>query len=354
MHNSLRQITLAILVASLTACGGDSGDQDGYSVDTNVKPAPENPAAATRTLAFSVDVASALSAGISASRVEVRVYNDLLERRAQAELSDQAASVSFSALPLGSYSIAIEVYDGDTLIATGSGTAQVGADSTSAVSLVLNPVTGNLDVAICMPDIATQYFNGIGAGSLYRPATEMLAAADSEPAAQAYHAAFDAASDVTYSFRVGDTSIPVPAEGEVIPLHTDHGALLSISDSNGVLMDLSGCNTRLLVTRQTNQISLWYAMPQAYDAQFDIKSAMIVVGSILSDALGMVVTLTDSDGDAGVADAESLSDIDFSRFDSQTLTLGVPVPGGFTGTAGLIFSEPQSLIDQQFFYSQTE
>lgn len=348
MHSLIRPLVAATLLASLTACvGGEQGTH--VSTDSNTATSDT-----TRNLAFSVDVSAALSSGISASRAEVRVHNDLLERTARVDVSDQAAQVSFADLPLGSYSIDVSIYDGTELIATGTGTAQISADSNTQVSLVVNPVTGNLDVAICMPDIATQYFSGNGDGSLYRPYMEMIAASDSEPAAVAYHTAFDSVTDVTYSFRVGDVSIPVPAEGEVTPLHTDHGASLLISDSNGVLMDLSGCNTRLLVTRRNNQISLWYAMPEAYNAQFDVKLQTVVVGSILSDALSMVVTLTDSDGDAGVADAELLSDIDFSRFDSQTLTLGAPVPTGLTGGAGLVFSNPQSLIDQQFFYSQTE
>lgn len=352
MHKSLRCTSVLALASALAGCGGDGSENQ---LQSDIQLTPENPISteATKTLAFTVDVSAALNAGVSASRVEVRVFNDLLERQLTADITEQTAAVSFSELPLGSYSISVAVYDGEDLIATGSGSAQVTADSTTTVSLLLSPLTGGLDVAICLPDIATQYFNGSGSGELVHIENPALEPGDEQPAAQVYHSAMDAISQLTFDYRVGDGVIPIVGENELIPLHTDHGARLIISDGDDTLMELAGCNTQLLVSRNSGRINLWYVMPEAYHGEIDVQMQGMTLGSIISEHLAMVVTLTDSDGDAGISSAETLSDIDFARLEEQKLTLGVPLPSEFTGMTGLLLSEPDSMIEQALFYSHT-
>ncbi len=353
MHKSLHCTSVLVLASALAACGGEGSDKP---LESDIQLTPENPigSEATKTLAFTVDVSAALNAGIAASRVEVRVFNDLLERQLTADIIDQTAAVSFSELPLGSYSISVAVYDGEDLVATGSGSAQVTADSTTSVSLLLSPLTGGLDVAICLPDIATQYFTGSGSGELVHIENPALEPGDTQPAALVYHSAMDAISQLTFDYRVGDGVIPVVGENELIPLHTDHGARLTIRDGDDTLMELAGCHTQLLVSRNSGELNLWYVMPQPYQGEIELQMQGLSLGSIISNHLAMVVTLTDTDLDAGLASAVRLSDIDFTRIDGQKLTLGVPLPAEFTGMTGLLLSEPDSMIDQALFYSHTQ
>ncbi len=353
MHSSpFKSLVLACAIATLTACGGAENTSQQTSDSTN--PAPENPQLATKDVSFRLDVSKALNAGVSATRAEVRVFNDLLERSSSADIADQAASISFTALPLGSYSIEVKVFDGTTLIATGTGSAQVSANDTTAVNLLVNPVTGNLDVAICMPDIATQYFNGTGTGTLVHQPDGNNIDDDDQPAAQAYHAAFDGVADIRYDFRVGDGALANWSAEHPTALVTDHGASLQIRSGENLLLDLSGCNTRLMVEKGNNQFSLWYALPQVYDKTISVKSNNLEIGTIEADALAMVIRFIDTDGDAAVAGAATLSDIDFSKFERQSIMLGVPLPTAFTGMADLIFTGPEDLLGQRFYFSSVE
>jgi len=353
MHSSpFKSLVLACAIATLTACGGAENTSQQTSDSTNA--APENPQLATKDVSFRLDVSKALNAGVSATRAEVRVFNDLLERSSSADIADQAASISFTALPLGSYSIEVKVFDGTTLIATGTGSAQVNANDTTAVNLLVNPVTGNLDVAICMPDIATQYFTGTGAGTLVHQPDGNNIDDDDQPAAQAYHAIFDGVTDISYDYRVGDTFLDDWSAEYPTTFLTDHGASLQIHSGENLLLDLSGCNTRLMVEKGDNQLSFWYALPQAYNKSIRVDIVNIEVGTIETNALAMVINFMDTDGDAAVNTITRLADIDFSKFEQQSMMLGVPMPTGSTDAVSLVFGGPEDLLEQGFYFSSVE
>ncbi len=344
MHSSpFKSLVLACAIATLTACGGAENTSQQTSDSTN--PAPENPQLATKDVSFRLDVSKALNAGVSATRAEVRVFNDLLERSSSADIADQAASISFTALPLGSYSIEVKVFDGTTLIATGTGSAQVNANDTTAVNLLVNPVTGNLDVAICMPDIATQYFTGAGDTAITELGNANQHDAE-QPAYLAYQAAMAGVTDFSFEYRVGDTNLVIPEEGSLSPVFvTDHGASLTINVEGQQRLNISGCNTQIAAYRSGNTLTLWYSMAEAYSGIHDITVGSISAGTVESQALALVMVFSDNNGDAFPSGTTSLSEVNFANFEQTKFILGVPVVTNVTGTATVLFTDPDSVLE---------
>jgi len=319
-----KSLALACAIAALTACGG--AEQSSLQTRDSANPAPENPQLATKDVSFRLDVSKALNAGVSATRAEVRVFNDLLERSSSADIADQAASISFTALPLGSYSIEVKVFDEDNLIATGTGSAQVNANDTTAVNLVVNPVTGNLDVAICMPDLATEYLHNSGSGTHSENSDQHYFSDNDQPAFQSFLASFDGLNgNLSYSYRIGDVALDEEGRSQLPQaLYTDHGASLTISNDTGEVLNLSGCNTQVDVEVYDNEVALVFTMPESYIDQRKIGPAPGLV-FMKFDGLAMVIRYSGNGAEAIPAGALRLADIDFSKFTQQRLYLAAPV-----------------------------
>lgn len=320
MRTLFKPLVLATVTMALAACMATE--------DTSQSSAgsPAASATVTRDVSFRMNLAQALDAGVAVTRTDVRVFNDQLERTVQASIEDQSATVSFPDLPVGSYSIEVNVYDGSTLVASGSGNAQVSASSTTDVNLVLNPVTGNLAVAICMPDLATQYMAGNGGGAVTANADQQYFDDNTQPAFMRFRELFDQAQgDLSYSYRIGDVALNEEG-GSQLPqaLYTDHGASLAISDANGGLLTLGGCNSRVDVEVANGEVALVFAMPETYADQQMVGYGLTRV-NIRFDGLAMVLRFSGNATEAIPADAQRLADIDFSKFTRQRLYLAAPV-----------------------------
>lgn len=140
------------------------------SCDHNVTDSSE-----TGEIPLSFSLQPAYDQGFNVTQVRVTVTKDDFITSLYLTIEDSTASGTITNLEPGIYQITVEVYDGDDLIAIGSGSAEVIAGETTSVEIVLVfvPLTGNLEIYVnwgnLLPELPQRilfignsitYFNG--------------------------------------------------------------------------------------------------------------------------------------------------------------------------------------------------
>lgn len=345
MHTNFKILSALFMFVLMTGCVAESDISADEPDDGNV---------VSRDLTFALNLSGATSAGVSVSSAIVTISGNLVEQTLTVAVEGDTASVSFPSIPVGGYDIQVRLYDGDTLVAEGAGTAQVYQNSQSSVSILVNPVTGNLEVGICIPAIGEQYLNADIEGVLTHNQQTMLTGL-SQPAPQRYLNAVGSTSEAVIAYRIGNAEIPAGGETSILTdSFIDHGASFRISSEGSELLALSGCNTRVALSRTADTLSILFMMPETYEASIPVTLANLTLGSIEMNGLTMMIQLVDTNGDTGLANATHLADLDFSKFDDRMVSLGVPLVTGLSGMAGTLITSYTALIDEGFYLSRLE
>lgn len=338
MQTSHKLLATAVLAASLVACGGsqDKKTESGTVIDKSPVAATE---AGTKNLSFDLNLRNVLSAGISASNATITVTKGELVRTQNINISGNSSTVSFNALPIGAYQIAVKVMDGTTIIAQGSGTATINADTKSEIDLVLNAVTGDLQVNVCMPNNDVKYQSG-SITALYTAIPEddgsLRNGVISQPLSEKIHKALVTNTPLTAQFKFSAGAItpkPKVILGEiqtdrVDPIaNIDHGLLLTLAQNNQEILSISGCSSTVYALAIENGIDMVFAIDDEFSTILDTG-----LGTITSETLTVSIEFT-KPGYTLPDDITDIRAIDFSIFDSAELFVGVALPSGGTGVS---------------------
>ena len=358
MGISPKLISTAVLAASLIACGGQDQGSDSNTKQVSID---QSPAAGieigTQTLSFDLNVRSALAAGISASNAKVTITKGELERTQNINLQGDSATVSFTSLPVGEYQVAIEVMDGTTLVAQGSGTASVNADTQSEISLVLNPVTGNLQVNLCMPDSGVEYTSGSYTSSLSINPNLATSILEESADVVALKEQLTGKTNLSVDFKFGDgvslKSGVEPGSDATFNKTIDHGAQLVFKADDQIIADVSGCNTEVVYEIDEGSLLVVYKITDNHNLPINVKLGAINAGQILTDGLSVVLSYRDTNGDAVPEGATRVSDIDIEKFETLRVYAGVPRMTGATGLTDLLLSSLADLISQRALVAES-
>ncbi len=115
-----------------------------------------NPTPGSRTLSIAMPLGAAISQGFHVTRVNVTIEREGFTQSLDLTIANETASGVFTNLEPAMYSIAVEVYDGETLIAEGSGEGDVVAGETASVNIDLEFHVGNLEVIVNWPGSGTE------------------------------------------------------------------------------------------------------------------------------------------------------------------------------------------------------
>ena len=109
---------------------------------------PTSPPAGNGSLSLGFSLRAANDAGVTVSRVNVKVTKGAFVDSLDLTISADSAWGTFANLVIGEYSIAVDIYEGLTLIGTGSGQATISSGSTSTVRITVTLFSGSLDVVV--------------------------------------------------------------------------------------------------------------------------------------------------------------------------------------------------------------
>ena len=109
----------------------------------------------TEDLPITLSLAPAFEQGFNVTMVSVTITRDGFIDSMNLTIEDSTAYGTFYDLQVGIYEIFVEVYDGDTLIATGYGIGEVVAGETTTVYITLElcELTGNLEIIVEWGDL---------------------------------------------------------------------------------------------------------------------------------------------------------------------------------------------------------
>ncbi|HHT30497.1 MAG TPA: hypothetical protein GXZ94_09265 [Petrimonas mucosa] len=95
-----------------------------------------------------INLEPALAQGLNVTLVRVTITKGGFSRQMDLPIVGSMAAGTFTDLEMGTYAIDVNVYSGDVLIATGSGTGIVKPGETTTVHITLHFVSGGLEVTI--------------------------------------------------------------------------------------------------------------------------------------------------------------------------------------------------------------
>ncbi len=110
----------------------------------------------TADLPLTLSLIPALDAGFNVTRVRVTITKDDYINSLNLEIDGDTASGTFYGLLPGIYQISLEIYDGYTIIAIGSGEGEVIAGETTTVEITIIPQIGNLEIIIDWEDFIVE------------------------------------------------------------------------------------------------------------------------------------------------------------------------------------------------------
>lgn len=116
----------------------------GCKKESPTSPQPEEPG--KLSIAFSLKPAR--DAGANVTRVSVLISKDTFADSLDLSISGDSASGTFTDLLVRTYTISVNIYDGTTLIGTGSGQATVTNSQTSTVRITVTLFSGSLEVIV--------------------------------------------------------------------------------------------------------------------------------------------------------------------------------------------------------------
>ena len=362
MRTSPKLISTAMLAATLIACGAqDQGSENTGGQATVDKSPSAGVETGTQTLSFDINVRSALAAGISASNATVTITKGELERTQEINLEGDSASVSFASLPIGEYQVAIQVLDGTTVVAEGAGTANVNADTQSEIDLVLNAVTGNLQVNLCMPDSSVEYRNGSYSGALtMNPGlTHGVFAGENKTAdVTMLENLLTGKTNLSVDFTFGNgidflDGIELDTNAEFNQV-LDHGASMLLKADGQVIADVSGCNTEVFYDLTHDELRVMYKITDNHDQPIIARMTTIEIGRIETDGLALMLVFKDDNGDAVSAEITNVSEVAIENFETVKMYVGVPRMTATTGLTGLLIGNIMDLVSQGAYVAESD
>lgn len=137
----MNRFNLIILISILLLCFGCSDSTD-QSTNPPISEGGEIP--------LQMSLRDAMQHGYQITRVRATITRDTYINSLNLTLTDSMAYGTFTDLEEGTYTISIEAYEDDLLIATGSGMAEVIAGQTSQVEITLTFIdyTGELEITV--------------------------------------------------------------------------------------------------------------------------------------------------------------------------------------------------------------
>lgn len=124
-------VLIVVLLLALFACGKPST-------------APKD----RGDLPLRVNLAPALQHGFSVSQVRVTITKGSFSQQLSLQITGSSAEGVFEDLEIGTYAILVEVFDGNVLIARGTGTATVKPSQNTVVHITLQFEPGSLEVVV--------------------------------------------------------------------------------------------------------------------------------------------------------------------------------------------------------------
>jgi hypothetical protein len=89
-----------------------------------------------------------MDAGANITRVSVSISRGTYADSMDLVISGESASGTFTNLLIGAYAISVKIYDGTTLIGTGSGEATIAIGEPSTVRITVTFFSGDLEVIV--------------------------------------------------------------------------------------------------------------------------------------------------------------------------------------------------------------
>lgn len=359
MLTSPKLLAIAIVTASLAACGGAATSESSSPQESTNKTASPAAEKGTKNLSFDVNVRAALSAGISASRATVKITKGGLERTQTIDVNGDTATVNFNSLPIGNYDIEVKVFDGDSVVAEGTGDATINADTQSEISLVLNPTTGNLQVNLCMPDSGIEYQSGsVSSVFTKTPSSTFRDILAAQPITTTLDSEFISGIELDVNFKVGHGEI-TPKDSSSLGLidtnpatpilNIDHGASLSVVQSGAELLSVNGCDTEMYAYHKSDGIEIVYVI----DTGFSVTLENGALGVIEADKLTVSVDFS-KEGYEIPQGVTNLSEVDFSQFDQAKAYVGVPMPTGESSGISTLVAHFQAMKDLAIYLGSSE
>lgn len=97
---------------------------------------------------FGMSLSKVLQAGYNITAVKVTITKGSYSDSMSLAISGDTATGTFTALAIGTYSIDVRIYDGTTLIGTGSGSGEVLSSQTSNAQINVTLYSGGLNVVV--------------------------------------------------------------------------------------------------------------------------------------------------------------------------------------------------------------
>jgi hypothetical protein len=134
----------------LTACGADNSKSSQIS-QLEQAPGIEQTSDKNLSMGMNLDLSKLQSSGVAADKIIVTITKGEFAQTIEAAHVDYVASVEFSNLVVGEYSIAVKIFDGEDLVAEGTGLGTVSANQVAIVNMNLELLSGGLVVNVNIP-----------------------------------------------------------------------------------------------------------------------------------------------------------------------------------------------------------
>ena len=135
----------------LTACGADNSKSSQTS-QLEQAPGIEQTSDKNLSMGMNLDLSKLQSTGVAADKIVVTISKGEFTKIIETSHIDYAASVEFSELTIGEYSISVQVFDGETLVAEGLGLGAVSANQVATVNMDIELLSGGLVVNVNVPE----------------------------------------------------------------------------------------------------------------------------------------------------------------------------------------------------------
>lgn len=144
MKNTFLPIAFALPIL-LSACGGENAQ-------TDVEQASEEQQVVGKSLRMSLDLGQLQAVGVASDKVVVTITKGDFSQTLEINHTDYSATAEFSNLALGDYQVDVQIFDGETVVAEGSGTGTVSINQLASVDLKLELMSGGLAINVCIAD----------------------------------------------------------------------------------------------------------------------------------------------------------------------------------------------------------
>jgi hypothetical protein len=133
----MRRLLVVMALIVIVVIGGCNNDTTRPKNDTGDMP-------------ISLNLASALAMNYRITRVLVTITRNDFSESLELTVTGETASGTFTDLEPGIYTILVNLYEDNVIIGTGTGEAEViaGETATVTIDIILNPVTGQLEITV--------------------------------------------------------------------------------------------------------------------------------------------------------------------------------------------------------------